>query len=272
MDKENKRRIMIRMDDLKNETMQEIQRVVRKNSESRKYSTKKEISIRVINRFKEIMAQRGINVNSQYLEGQLDVLVSELESRDKKSDDFLQSQVNRFLNRHMEYAIEDVETDEKKSNLRRNKSMTEEVIDEDKSERKRAADNNQVPKIEGYLHDIFSHTMRMLENRGISISQNDREELQYEILSTLKHSSSEHMSSFFKNDNNKLSENIKRIISYFFEAVNNEISQEEQSEDKKEKKSWELSPSEMENINPEEALKNAENRGNAEQNQLQPIL
>lgn len=273
MDKEIKRRIMMRVDELKNETIQSISRIIREYSEDRKDNIKKEIKTSIINEFAKLMEEKGIKVDSQYLEGQLDVLVSEIEGRDKKSDDYLQSQVNGFLNRYMEYAIEDVENDEKKSNLRRNESRVQEIIDEDKSERRRAANNNQVPKIEEYLHDIFSHTMRILEYRGINLSQSTREELQYEILRRLKHSSSEHMSSFFENDNNKLSENIRRIISEFFEAVNKEISQEEQqSEDKKETKPWELSPSEMEKINPEEALKNAENRGNAEQNQLQPIL
>lgn len=266
---DNKRRSAIRMEQLKDETMQSIRQVIEKHSEDRKKNTKKEITTRIINIFTKRMAEKGIRVDSQYLEGQLDVLVSELEGRDKKSDDYLQSQLNRFFNRHLEYAIENTEADVKQLNLRRNESRTEDIMDEDKSERRRAANNNQIPKIEEYLHDIFSHTMRMLEYRGINISQTSEEELRYAILSRLKHKTSEDMMRFFENSNNELSEDIKGEISKFFESVNYEISKEEQqSEDKKEKKPWELSLSEMANINPAKALKEAENNRQGPQNAL----
>ena len=268
MDKENKRRLMIRMDEIKDETKHAIGRIIESHSEKRKYSTKKELTTIVANKFIDIMSQKGIKVDSMYLEGELNVLLSELESRGKISDDYLWSQVNRFLNRHIEYAIEDTETDEKKSNLRRSEFRTEEIIDEDKSERHRVINNNQVSKIEEYVHDIFSHTMRILEYRGINISQKDREELQYEVLSELKNRASNHMTSFFENDNNELSEQIRRNLLEFFEAINHEFSQEEQSEDKKEKKPWELSRDEKENINPYKALKKAESNRQGIQNVL----
>ena len=102
--------------------------------------------------------------------------------------------------------------------------------------------------------------MRMLEYRGINLSEINKEELRYEILSNLKFISSDHMTKFFESNNNQLSKNIMSRISEFFRTMEQEIhEQEQQSTEKKEKKPWDLSPIEMENINPAKALKNTEN-------------
>ena len=269
MDKENKIRTMMRMDQLKDETMHEIRMCIEKHSENRKKSTKNEITASVINRFKAIMEQRGIRIDPQYLEGELSVLVSALEKRGKISDDYLQSNVNRLLNRHIEYAIEEVETDEKKTNLKRNESKSEDVLDKSKTDRRKAINNNQIPKIEEYLHDIFSHTMRSLEYRGINISERDKDELRHEVLSRLKYNVSNDMGEFFENDNNQLSQEIMRKISEFFSEMDKVVEQQEkQSSERKEKKPWELSASEMRRINPAEALKKSENNRSYVQNEL----
>lgn len=249
---DNKKRNIMKMETLKDDIMQVIKRIIEINSESRKSDTKHKLSNTIISEFERILKQKGIDIDVEYAYGQLDVLTSEIEKGNKVLDDNLLTQINRLLNRHIEYAIEKSEEDTK-LNLQQNEFRVEHGLNEDKSQRRRKANNNQIPKIEEYLHDIFSHEMRRNDYRGIRLTEANREELRYEILSRLKHRSSEEIINFFENQNNALSENIKAKLSEFFETVKQEFSQQELQN----KKTWELTPEQMRNIDPNAAKENA---------------
>lgn len=249
----NKRRNIIKMETLKDETIQAIKQIIKINSERRKNGTKNQLNNTIINAFKEILKQKGIEFDIEYVQGQLDVLINEIEKGNKVLDDNLLTQINRLLNRHIEYAIEYPE-EERDFNLKRNELRVDDGLEEDQSQRRKKINNNQIPKIEEFLHDIFSHEMRRIDYRGITLTEANREELRYEILNRLKHRSSEEIINFFENQNNSLTVNIKTKLSEFFETVNQELLQQEENEH--DKKSWELSEEEMKNIDPKEAVKN----------------
>jgi hypothetical protein len=268
---DNKRK-MINIETLKYETMQAIEQIIEGNSEDRKNGTKKKLNNAIINRFKGILEQKGIEFDEEYAYGQLDVLTSEIEKGNKVLDENLLTQINRLLNRHIEYAIEYPE-EERDLNLQRNESRVDDGLEEDESQRRKKINNNQIPKVEEFLHDIFSHEMRRIDYREITLTEANREELKYEILSRLKHASSKEITSFFEGQNNNLTENIKIKLSEFFEAVNQELLQQEESEH--DKKSWELTEEEMENVDPRKAVENIkENNGNEDRtrDELGPII
>lgn len=253
---DNKRRSIMKIETLKDETMQAIKRIIEINSDKRQSDTKKQSTTTIINGFEDIFKQKGIKVDEEYVQGQLYVLINEIEKGNRELDDDLLTQINRVLNKHIEYVIEAPE-EERDLSLQRNESRTDDVLEEDKMLRHKKTNNNQIPKIEEYLHDIFGHEMRKNEYRGIRLTEANLEELRYEILNRLKYRSSERMISFFEGQNNELTENIKTKLSEFFEIVKQEVlQQDQQKENQQPRKSWELSEEEMKKIDPKKAVEN----------------
>jgi len=257
---ENKKRSIQEIDEAKDITKKDISYFLGNRSDYRKWATKKELTENVVKKFTEILRQRGIRPDTEYLEGQLDVLVSELEKGNKDLDGNLYADISKLLNKHVDYVIENTENDEKNYNLRKNEGRAGEVLEEDNSKRGRRINNMQIPKIQEYIHDIFSHTMKMLEYRGIKISQRDIDELRYDILNRLKNNTSRHMEDFLNEDKEVVFQEMKGMLSNFFEYTQEELAKQarEEQEPKKEKKWWELSPEEMKNIDPAKALENAQ--------------
>lgn len=253
---DDKRRYIMKIEALKDETMQAIERIIEINSDKRQSDTKKQSTTTIINGFEDIFKQKGIKVDEEYVQGQLYVLINEIEKGNKVLDDNLLTQINRVLNKHIEYSIEAPE-EERDLSLQRNESIADDMLEEDELLRRKKTNNNQIPKIEEYLHDIFSHEMRRNEYRGIRLTEANLEELRYEILNRLKYRSSERMINFFESQNNELTENIKTKLSEFFEIVKQEVlQQEKQKENQQPRKSWELSEEEMEKIDPQKAVEN----------------
>ncbi len=262
----DKYRIMQLLDELKRDTMTEIDGIIEDYTNNSKYNNGKSIREIVIKRFTEIMQNKGIRVDTAYLDGELNVLLSEIQKSDKRQNEDLRDNINHLLRKHVELSVE---TSNEDNDLKRNESRTMTELDENQSQRKRNIDNKNV-QIEDYIYNIFSHTMKMLEMRAISITQKERDELSYEVLSILKHKTTDKMTEIFDSNNSELLGRISTILSEFFETVNHELKKQQESEESKtkkdsERKPWELTPKEAKNINveaaTEEARRKAEERG-----------
>jgi len=271
---DNRRRMIIKMETLKHETMKSIHQIIKVKSDDRKNNIKNQIMNIIVNAVNEVLVQKGMQLDEEYVREELDVLTAEIEKGNKVLDDNLLARINSVLNRHIESAVDYPGVEERDIQLKRNESRMDNELEEDESQRHRKINNNQIPKIEEFLYNIFSHEMRKVEYRGITLTERDREELKYEILSKLKHRGSEKIADFFDNQNVELIRDIKTKISEFFESIKQELLQQEQQEGRTEnKKTWELSAEEMGNINPAKAVEEInKGKNDIEPEELGPII
>ena len=76
------------------------------------------------------------------------MLINEIEKGNKVLDDNLLTQINRVLNKHIEYSIEAPE-EERDVSLQRNESIADDMLEEDELLRRKKTNNNQ--KIQNIL-------------------------------------------------------------------------------------------------------------------------
>lgn len=106
---DNKIILLGRINNLKDEFITEIARIIEQKSENRYYETTAKLN-NVKDRFADIMKSEGISVNEEYLTTQLDVLLAEMKRDIGKSDEELYTWIITRLNRYLD--IMQTETDE----------------------------------------------------------------------------------------------------------------------------------------------------------------
>lgn len=255
---DNKRRLVTKIEDLKNDIISEIAGIIEQNSENKNDEIRRNLN-EIKNKFDEIMKSEGINTNQEYLNTQLHVLQNEIKKTTDIPNQDLYSMISTRLNRYVAALLEGKDEEELETQTRRQKGNLEYEIGENKEKRKKDVSWVVIPSIEDYIEDIFSNTMRRLDSFDIRMSNQKFDELKFIILSQLKNKSVNNMEELFIDEDSEMIRIVNAKLEEFFSTVE-QMRVKNEKEETDNKKPWELSEEEMKNIDPEKAQRTVENR------------
>lgn len=229
---DNKRTLLGRISILKDEFINEIVSIINQKEEGKYYGTVSKLS-NLKESFTNIIRIKGLSVNEEYLRTQMDVLLAEIKRDNCKSNEELYTWISTRLNRYLDVLQTETDEEEIQRQLDGEKGHLQYEVEENKTQRKRRTIHIAVPKVEGYISDILSNTLRRADTLGIRISNNRFDELRYEISSQLKHKRTHEMEEFLLDEDSELIRIINQKLEEFFEQVDRIMVQGNQEEEKR---------------------------------------
>lgn len=211
------------------------------------------------NKFIEIAETIGIRVNQEYLDGQLAVVKHNIQKTNNQNSEDLLLGINSQLNRCIEEAIEAKTPEESEEVVTRGKIKIENSSEDNGKNRIKSNMRTEM-LLNEYVDDIRSNTLRRLFNMGLDSRK--IEELSQEFIyrvNQLKYRNIDELLQYSSYTDEQVLAKVQDEADNFFRELSKAIEAKEE-EKQEEPKSWELSPDEMENINPIEAVKKAEEK------------
>lgn len=229
---DNKKALLGRISILKDEFINEIVGIINQKEESKHNQTVSKLS-NLKDSFTDIIRTEGLSVNEEYLRTQMDVLVAEIKRDNRKSNEELYTWISARLNRYLDVLQTETDEEEIQMQLDGEKEHLQYEVEENKTQRKRRTVHIAVPKVEGYISDILSNTMRRADTLGIRMSNDRFDELRYAISSQLKHRRIHEIEDFLLDEDSELIRTINQKLEEFFNQVNQMRTQGEQEGEKK---------------------------------------
>lgn len=228
---DSKKRLLVRIADLKDEVMTDIFRSIEQSSEDKQYETKRRLD-KIKNKFAEIMESEGVSVNQEYLDTQLNVLESQIKRTLKGPNEDLCAMVSKRLSMYVDILSAEKDKDEIEAQTTHQKGNIQYELEENKGKRKKDVSLRIIPSIEEYIDDVFSNTRRRLDSFGITISGQQLDYLRSSISSQLKNKSVTEIEDFFIDEDNQLFRRVSAKLEEFFNTVEQMRVQDEQGENK----------------------------------------
>ncbi len=204
---ENKRVLIDKINDLRDDFLRNIYNSIELKTKEKNEETLARLKD-IKKKLNEIMRDNRINIDSEYADGQLDVLNHQLIKLSEEPNGELYNMISSTLNRYVEELSVEKEDDD---NETKPKAQLQYWIEENKKDRQSKDSNISIPKINEYINDVITNALKRV---GLE-ARIDLDELKRSI-SEFKNRNIFEMEEFFNGTNNNLTSIINEKVEEFF--------------------------------------------------------